>query len=92
MLAKSRHARGRSRARLGVGQVPVEQVEQRLEGLHRADRVGGRAAEPAQRPLGAVRSPKLVNRKAARPSGAVRKVALNGSAAFLSLSAVTAYP
>ena len=36
------------------------------------------------------RSPKLVKRNGARPAGAVRKVALNGSAALLSLSAVTA--
>ena len=42
--------------------------------------------------FGAARSPKLVNRNAARPAGAVVNVALNGSAAFASLSAVTAYP
>ncbi len=37
------------------------------------------------------RSPKLVKRNAARPCGAVRKVVVNGSAALVSLSAVTMY-
>ena len=40
--------------------------------------------------LGVARSPKLVKRNAARPVGAVRNVALNGSVALPSLSAVTA--
>ena len=40
--------------------------------------------------FGVARSPKLVNRNAARPSGAVLNIALNGSAPFPSLSAVTA--
>jgi hypothetical protein len=48
--------------------------------------------ELAQAGFGVARSPKLVNRKAARPCGAVVNVALNGSAALASLSAVTAYP
>ncbi len=40
----------RRRVQVGVGQVRVEQVEQRLEALHRADRVGGlaRRARPAR--------------------------------------------
>ena len=38
-----RRLRSPRRVRPGVGQVPVEQVEQRLEALHRADRVGGPA-------------------------------------------------
>ena len=41
--------------------------------------------------FGVARSPKLVKRNAARPFGAVRKTALNGSAALPSLSAVTMY-
>ena len=101
---------------VGVREVAVEQVKQRLERLHRAHRVGrlpvvrlggrpGRARhvrrgggglrDPAGAGSawpGAARSPKLVNLKAARPAGAVVNVALNGSAALASLSAVTAYP
>ena len=43
-----------------------------------------------QEVFGVARSPKLLNRNWARPAGAVRKVALNGSAVLLSLSAVAA--
>ena len=45
-----RRLRSGRRVRVGVGQVPVEQVEQRLEALHRADRVGGpaRRARPGR--------------------------------------------
>jgi len=51
----------------------------------------GRAAfRCTQLVFGVARSPKLVKRNAVRPCGAVRKVALNESAALLSLSAVTA--
>ena len=41
--------------------------------------------------FGVARSPKLVKRNGARPQGAVRKVAVKGCAALLSLSAVTMY-
>ena len=94
LLPKSRQAWASAPgAGLGRREVPVVQVEQRLEGLHRARRVGGLAAvQVSARPGAVPRSPKPVNRKAARPSGAVVNVALNGSAALASLSAVTAYP